>query len=91
MPQISNGWAAQQPQPQAHAKHQSHRQPFATKMDNSHRSGHTSDRSESANEVENMLTGQARRPSMQLGWAAAPTQSVQRARSTQRGTSPVYA
>ncbi|KAF7355067.1 E3 ubiquitin-protein ligase ccnb1ip1 [Mycena sanguinolenta] len=61
---------------------QSHRQPFAAQNDRhgGYQSGHTSDRSTgSAHEVENLLLGQAPRPTPNHGWATAP---VPRARPT---------
>lgn len=73
---------------QTHVRNISHRQPFAAQStERSYRSGNTSDRSESANEVENILMGgnhQARRGSMQsAGWSAGPGGN-QQPRSVQR-------
>jgi hypothetical protein len=72
------GWAQQQqqaPQPliQTHARNKSHRQPFAAPTDRSYRSGNTSDRSESANEVETMLVNHSgNRTNGNAGWIPPP-------------------
>ncbi|KAJ7904231.1 hypothetical protein B0H14DRAFT_593878 [Mycena olivaceomarginata] len=86
----NNNWGQHQPQQPPAQQHvqqstrriQSHRQPFAAQNDRAHQSGHTSDRSAgSANEVENLLLGQAARPMPNHGWSTAP---APRARPTPR-------
>lgn len=77
-PRRNNGWAQQQTAGQAQGRITSHRQHFTTAgTDHSYRSGDLSDRSGSANEVENMLINNlSRRPGVGHGWATQ-TRSAQ--------------
>ncbi|GLB33523.1 putative chiasma assembly protein [Lyophyllum shimeji] len=70
-------WAQQQRPQQAHARKKSHRQPFAAPADRSYRS--TTDHSDSANEVENMLVndhGGGRSHPTHTGWTTTPHQPI---------------
>lgn len=74
-PQRNNGWAQQQNAGQTQGRITSHRQHFTTAgTDRSYRSGDISDRSGSANEVENMLINNLPRRSgvSHGGWATQP-------------------
>lgn len=78
-PQQNTAWA----QPQGSARNQTNRQHFGAAPDRHFRSNSASDRSSSANEVENMLMNSrppARRTSDQGGW----TTTGQRVRPTQQ-------
>ncbi|RDB23263.1 E3 ubiquitin-protein ligase CCNB1IP1 [Hypsizygus marmoreus] len=74
-PQSGTIWAQQQGQP-GHARNRSHRQPFPAPADRSYRSGNTTDHSDSANEVENLLINTSGRTSggNYTGWTAAAPQ-----------------
>ncbi|KAJ7499204.1 hypothetical protein FB451DRAFT_29353 [Mycena latifolia] len=81
LPSHNNSWAPQQQQQHSvqnpsGRRAQSHRQPFAapSQSERAYQSGNTSDRSGSANEVENMLMGggQVARPNVNHGWSTAP-------------------
>ena len=90
-PQQNTAWAQpQHVQGQPPPRNQAQRQPFGAVPDRHFRSNSASDRSDSANEVENMLINNrppARRTSDQGGW----TTTGQRARPTQqRSTLIVY-
>ncbi|KAF8897248.1 hypothetical protein BD779DRAFT_1667251 [Infundibulicybe gibba] len=87
VPQHNSGWAQQLAPMQAHARNHSHRQAFGGhEADRSYRSGNTSDRSESANEVEELLLHRNHQPAQAVrthstGWSGAPPSN---ARPSQR-------
>ncbi|KAF8076102.1 hypothetical protein FPV67DRAFT_1444846 [Lyophyllum atratum] len=76
-------WTPQQNPQQSHARNKSHRQPFAAPTDRSYRS--TTDHSDSANEVENLLVNNyssSRGPTNHGGWTATAQQPL---RANQQG------
>lgn len=86
--QQSSSWTQTQhaqPHAQVQARNQVQRQPFGVVADRSFRANSASDRSDSANEVENLLMNNrqpARRASDQGGWTSTTT--GQRTRPTQQ-------
>ncbi|KAF5388366.1 hypothetical protein D9615_000139 [Tricholomella constricta] len=77
-------WAHHQKIHQGHTRNHSHRQPFGAPTERSYRS--TTDHSDSANEVENLLVGNnqggLRGPMNHAGWTATPHQPL---RTNQQG------
>ncbi|KAG6832885.1 hypothetical protein H0H92_004769 [Tricholoma furcatifolium] len=72
IPQQGNTWV-QQPPPQRKRQQKLHRQPFAGPTDLSYRS--TTEQSDSANEVENLLSHQSNRGHSGFnGWSTVPTE-----------------
>jgi len=88
LPQQNHNWQPQPARAQTHNRNSSHRQPFAAST-GSYRSGNLSDRSESANEVENILIhpierGERNMTNIYTGWSTGP----QKSRSVQHVFAP---
>lgn len=86
-PQATGEWVQPRPQIPDHSRIVSHRQPFAN-GERSYVTGNTSDRSSSANEVEQMLNMQQHsRASISTsgGWQFTNAQPVHGARAAQKG------